>query len=138
MHAYQTHQCIDRQSKFDFSSGVLSISHRVSMLHIRPIMEHGGVCEVGRESNRGTSADPESGGTCHNKGNMRQEADTPTRRRLQITGVQTAVCRSPGPGLSQWPEQALDGVETPQEPERSPPQNRLDRGYTVCRFNRQD
>ena len=138
MHVYQTHQCIDRRYRLDVSSGALSISHRVLMLHISPITEHGGVYEVGRESNRSTSADSESGGTRHNKGTMRQKENTPTRRRLPITGVQTAVCRRPGPGMSQWPEQALDGVETPQEPKRSPPQNRFDRRYTMRRFSCQD
>ena len=56
--------------------------------------------EVGRESNRRTPTDPESGGTRHDKADMRSEEDTPTRRRLQIIGVQTTVCRSPGPGVS--------------------------------------
>ena len=50
MHVYQTHQCIDRQFRFDVSSGALSISHGVTMLHIRPITGHGGVYEVGRET----------------------------------------------------------------------------------------
>ena len=94
--------------------------------------------EVSRESNRRTPTDPESGGTCHDKADMRQEADTPTWRRLPITGVQTAVCRSPGPGHAQWSEQALDRIETAPEPERSPPQNRLDWWYTVRRFSCQD
>ena len=56
--------------------------------------------EVGRESNRRTPTDSESGGTRHDKADMRPEEDTPTRRRLQIIGVQTTVCRSPGPGMS--------------------------------------